>query len=108
MEAIDVSAGEYPDAYALSGERVRVSVDGEPETGEVVYVRTGEMALDELESRVRAYVEGARLPIDDTGDLLIDVANGLISADWDARWPKRPKWLARRLHGDAPPRFARP
>lgn len=108
MEAIDVSAGEYPDAYSLSGERIRVSVDGEPETGKVVYLPTGEIALHELESRVRRYVEETRLRLEHTGDLLIDVANALTLAEWDARRPKRPRWLARQLHGEAPTRFARP
>jgi hypothetical protein len=28
-----------------------------------------------------------------------------LSSEWDDRWPKRPHWLARRLHGDDPPRI---
>src|SRR4051812_12432463 len=27
-------------------------------------------------------------------------ANAVLRAEWEARWPKRPRWLARRLHGE--------
>lgn len=107
MEAIDVSAGEYPDAYALSGERVEVSVDGEPKTGNVVYVRTGEVALDELESRVQSLCRGRSSP-DRPHRRPPDRRGERVGIGREARWPKRPKRLARRLHGDAAPRFTRP
>ena len=32
------------------------------------------------------------------------VANELLVGDWEARWPKWPAWLDRRLHGDGPER----
>ena len=32
------------------------------------------------------------------------VANELLLGDWEARWPKWPVWLDRRLHGDGPQR----
>jgi hypothetical protein len=31
---------------------------------------------------------------------LLAVANELLRLDWEHRWPKRPRWLARRLHGE--------
>jgi hypothetical protein len=34
---------------------------------------------------------------------VIDIGNAILEADWETRWPKRPRWLATRLHGDAPP-----
>ena len=108
MEAIDVSDGEYPAAYSLSGDRIRIEVRGHPQTGDVVFVATGENALGELEARVRAYAERVGLSTEDTGDLLIDVANALAMNDWQSRWPKRPGWLSRRMHGTGPARFARP
>ena len=108
MEAIDVSAGEYPDVYALSGERIRVELEGHPDSGTIRYVPTGEAAEDELTARLREYVDRVGLDLEDTGDFVIDVANSLVSADWQVRWPKRPKWLARRLHGEGPVRLTRP
>jgi hypothetical protein len=34
---------------------------------------------------------------------VIDIGNAILEAEWESRWPKRPRWLATRLHGDAPP-----
>jgi hypothetical protein len=36
-------------------------------------------------------------------DDVIDIGNAILEAEWETRWPKRPRWLASRLHGDAPP-----
>jgi len=33
----------------------------------------------------------------------LDVANEWLRWEWEHRWPKRPTWLARRLHGEVPP-----
>lgn len=107
MEATDVSAGEYPDVYAISGERIKVEVDGDVHAGTVIYVPTGEAAVGELEARLREYVRRTGIELEGTGDLAIDVANSLVSGEWQSRWPKRPRWLATRLHGDGPVRFTR-
>ena len=34
---------------------------------------------------------------------VMDVGNAILEAAWESRWPKRPRWLATRLHGDAAP-----
>jgi hypothetical protein len=34
----------------------------------------------------------------------IAIANAL-QREWDARWPKRPRWLDRRLNGTGPAQF---
>jgi hypothetical protein len=33
------------------------------------------------------------------------VARELLDKQWNSRWPQRPRWLDRRLHGDDPPSF---
>jgi hypothetical protein len=33
---------------------------------------------------------------------VIEIGNAILEADWQSRWPKRPRWLSARLHGDAP------
>jgi hypothetical protein len=37
---------------------------------------------------------------------LIETANVLLRETWEGRWPKRPNWLADRLHGAEPPRVS--
>lgn len=34
----------------------------------------------------------------------VQVANELLAGEWEARWPKWPSWLDRRLHGAGPTR----
>jgi hypothetical protein len=36
---------------------------------------------------------------------LVAVANELLRGQWNSRWPKRPKWLSRRIHGAHPPQI---
>jgi hypothetical protein len=55
----------------------------------------------DLRRRLKEWADTGRLSSDPHGDL-VTVANELLQGEWDARWPKRPGWLARRLHGDGP------
>jgi len=33
----------------------------------------------------------------------LDIGNAILKAEWEQRWPKRPRWLATRLQGEVPP-----
>jgi hypothetical protein len=35
----------------------------------------------------------------------VAVANEVLRREWNSRWPKRPKWLSRRIHGEHPPQI---
>jgi hypothetical protein len=108
LEAIDVANGEYPDAFTLDGERVVVAVQGDRNTGRIEFQRTGDRDPAALEARLRRQVERDDLLVVDTGDLAVDVANALAREVWESRWPKRPRWLSRLLHGDGPLPVSRP
>ena len=96
MEAIDVKNGEYHVLYTLDGRVVRTSTRGQRVLLEVTDARDE----DDLRSRLRDWSERGHLTSDP--DDLVAVANEMLRGEWDARWPKRPKWLSRRIHGDSP------
>lgn len=107
IEAVDVQNGLYSAFRPQDGLRGGVfAVDGRVVDARVV-------------DGVSALRPTARYDATDLRRRLADAARrGLVSADpndppsvarellqqqWDSRWPQRPRWLDRRLHGDTPP-----
>lgn len=96
MEAIDVDNGEYPGIFLLDGRIVTATTVA----GDVVLTVTEDRDYDGLRRRMQEFRHRSGLsPLDD----LVEVAYEWLRGEWEHRWPKRPRWLARRVHGDAPP-----
>jgi hypothetical protein len=99
MEAIDVRDGEYEAFFTIDGGVLHPSVRPDDEIW-VELVATGTHDLARLKRRLRelqhrnGYVSN---PDDPRA-----VANELLAIEWSLRWPKRPYWLDRRLHGSGP------
>ncbi|MDA0185308.1 hypothetical protein OJ997_33695 [Solirubrobacter phytolaccae] len=91
MEGIDVENGEYTAIYTVGGRIVRAEAQGNA----VELTITEERDRDDLLARLRAW----RDDIDDP----VEYARTYLRREWEGRWPKRPRWLDRRLHGTAPP-----
>jgi hypothetical protein len=97
METLDVENGEYHALYSVDGCRVRVSTA----SGSVRLEVTDERDVADLRRRLREWAAVGHLASDP--DDLVAVANELLRDQWDVRWPKRPGWLSRRVHGAGPP-----
>jgi hypothetical protein len=100
MEAIDVRNGEYDDGiFDDTGRRYEPDVVGE----EVRLVATDEIDLPLLLDRLREFVTRAGLAVEpvNAGDP-VAIAAIIAGWEWDDRWPKRPRWLSRLIHGDRP------
>lgn len=95
VEPYDVEIAEAIDA---SGRRYRAEAQGL----NTVFVATGEIDRTGLEARLRQYVADRKVDVDRRGDFVVDVANALVQQEWESRFPKRPGWLDRRLHGSGP------
>ena len=99
MEAVDVVEGEeYAAAFLHDGTVVRIGVDGE----RVVLTPTEARDAARLDQSLDAYQR--RVGAAARSGSALDYANDWFRAEWEQRWPKRPAWLARRLHGDQPTR----
>jgi hypothetical protein len=96
MEAIDVENGEYDALYTLDGRAIDASVSG----NQVVLEVTNERNERDVRHRLREAASRG-LVTSDPEDLGA-VANELLRNQWNSRWPKHPRWLSRRLHGDGP------
>ncbi len=97
MEAIDVDGGEYAAAFLHDGTVVEMGTGGET----VVLSPSATRDLPRLNDLLTAYEQ--RVGTEASGRSPIDFANAWLRAEWEQRWPKRPAWLSRRLHGDKPP-----
>jgi hypothetical protein len=99
MEGIDVDNGEYPALFTLDGRIVTATAS----RNDVVLTITDRRDEPDLDRRLREWAPriGLTSPPDDRRA----IANELMRLDWELRWPKRPRWLARRLHGAAPPQI---
>jgi hypothetical protein len=95
LEYQDVEAGSYEAVYTIDGRVVELSTVGT----DVVAVVTENRDEANLRQRLEAI---PRLSLTRESDL-IDTANLLLRETWEGRWPRRPKWLAARLHGAEPP-----
>jgi hypothetical protein len=62
---------------------------------------TDERDLAQLQERLGRYLDDWHITC--ASEDVMDIGNAILEADWESRWPKRPRWLATRLHGDAPP-----
>lgn len=95
MEAIDVANGEYPALFTIDGRVVAAATPN----NETTLTVTSEPNDSELNRRLLDYRRKSpqTLPED-----RIALANALLRWHWEHRWPKRPRWLARRLHGTGP------
>ncbi len=97
MEAIDVEAGEYSAAFSPDGTVLEISTSGD----DVVLRLTGRRDRLGLEDLLGPY----QSRLDSTASDQVDpgaFADAWLRREWDRRWPKRPAWLSRRLHGPPP------
>jgi hypothetical protein len=62
---------------------------------------TPEHDEDQLRARLRRFVDQWQI-VAPTHDL-IDIGNAVLPDEWNGRRPRRPRRLARRLHGTSPP-----
>lgn len=99
MEPIDVRNGEYDAVFDETGRRYAVDVVGETTR----LTRTDEVDLDDLLTRLHDSVVASslHLAVEDLNDPWV-IAIAMSRFEWDHRWPKRPKWFSRRLHGRGP------
>jgi hypothetical protein len=96
LEANDVEAGEYV-VFDQDGTVLELWAEGLH-----VHLRpTDERALAQLQERLSLFLH--RWPISCASEDPMDIGNAILEAAWERRWPRRPRWLATRLHGDAPP-----
>ena len=96
MEAVDVRDGEYDEAFLHDGTVVQISVEGERAVLTPSTSRDGvrlDEALDDYHRRVGGGVRSGSA---------LDYANDWFRMEWERRWPRRPVWLARKLHGAQP------
>jgi hypothetical protein len=96
LEAADVDANEYV-AFDEQGTVYRLWTAGL----DVHVAATPERDEDQLRARLRRFVDEWRVEAP-TGDV-IDIGNAILRDAWNRRWPRHPRWLARRLHGTTPP-----
>jgi hypothetical protein len=94
VEWQDVEDGVYDGVFSLDGDVIRLEAKDE----DVHATVTDRSGLDDLQRRL---VDSRDRFESDPTDLRA-VASELLKQEWDARWPKRPRWLDRRLHGDGP------
>jgi hypothetical protein len=96
LEANDVETGEYV-VFDQDGTVFEIWAEGL----DVRLRRTDERDLAQLQDRLGRFLDESRITCASAD--VIDVGNAILEAEWESRWPKRPRWLATRLHGDAPP-----
>lgn len=99
MEPVDVRNGEYEAVFDESGRRYDVSVADDVTR----LTPTDEVDRDRLVRLLRQYVRGENLGLGpEHFDDPLAVAAAICEWEWEHRWPKRPRWLSRRIHGDGP------
>lgn len=98
LEVNDVEANEYV-LFGDDGAVFVASVDGQ----NVVVRPTGSRDPEGLRERLETYC--AMVKIETPSDDPVVVGNAILAESWSHRWPKRPSWLARRIHGSEPPQL---
>ena len=100
MEAIDVENGEYEVIYDDTGVVYQPQIEGY----RVRLVPTDTRDRDDLVRRLADYSETLGLALDPASqDFTIDLARSISASEWSRRWPKRPRWLSKWMHGNGPP-----
>lgn len=101
VEAVDVRDGEYA-FFAADGRAIEGVVEGEGRAaGDFTLRLTAADKSEELRVRL-ARIFATRGLDADLAKVPLAAAQVLMDAQWDARWPRRPAWLDRRLHGVRP------
>jgi hypothetical protein len=98
LEAADVEADEYV-ALDQDGRVFQLEAKGIDIRFRPTEVRDPQQLRDRLARFTREW------KIESESDHVIDIGNAILEAAWEDRWPKRPRWLARRMHGSEPPRL---
>ena len=96
LEVNDVEAGEYV-VFDQDGTVFDIRAEG-------LHVRlrpTDHRDPTDLRERLQRFLRERRIPCASAD--VTDIGNAILQAGWESRWPKRPRWVATRLHGDAPP-----
>ena len=103
VEAIDVENHEF-DFFGDDGTVIAASAEGQI----VRLAPTDDRRPEELRARLDQFLAAIDSPaeIRSSSDVLT-VGQYLIDRQWANLWPRRPRWLARRLYGDSPPRIRR-
>ncbi len=95
--------GEYT-AFLHDGTEVRFTAVSRHEVvAEVSGTRDPEGLLSRIARHERAAAEHAGRPAGPAVTDPLRYAERELREQWENRWPKRPRWLDRRLHGDGPP-----
>ena len=96
LEVADVEVGEYV-VFDQDGRVCEIWAEGL----DVRLRPTDKRDLPQLQERLRRFLDECHITC--ASEDMTDIGNAILAADWGSRWPKRPRWLATRLHGDAPP-----
>ncbi len=96
LEVIDVRDGEYPAAFLHDGTVLKPAVRDDT----VVLQVAAQRDLDALADWLGQYRQ--RNPSAFSKADPLRFANEWLQQEWRARWPRRPAWLSRRLHGAGP------
>jgi hypothetical protein len=99
LEATDVADGEYDALFTMDGS----VVDARSQDQQVILSVTEMRDERALQQRLRDYQR--RVGLHTSPEDPRAVANELLRLEWERRWPRRPAWLSRRLHGDGPPQI---
>ena len=98
LEAVDVDNGEYIAAFLHDGTVVATRTADNL----VVLAATDTRDLPRLNDLLTEHQRWVGEPV--SGRSPLEFANDYLRYEWAGRWPRRPAWLARRLHGGLPPR----
>jgi hypothetical protein len=101
VESYDIEKGQY-EFFADDGTVLDPTV---VDRFKVVLKPTSVKDLDGLIEHLRTWISAAHISValDETDPVIL--AKAISDAHWREKWPRRPKWLRRRLHGDGPPEF---
>lgn len=91
--------GEYEAFFTTDGDVLQPSVRPDDQIW-VELIATGNRDVERLKRRLRELQDHNGF-VSDPDDPRA-VANEFLAIEWSLRWPKRPAWLDRRLHGTGP------
>ena len=97
LEVNDVEADEYV-VFDQDGRVFEISA----EALDVRLRPTDERDPAQLQERLSPFLD--KWNITCASEDVVDIGNAILVADWESRWPKRPRWLATRRTGQVPKR----